>query len=356
MATYEKKVLMLGPSMVSHGGIASVIRTWRDAGLFDEFNIDFVPTHIEGTPAQKMTVAICACWKVFSETVRGRVRCVHAHVATKNSFWRKSILMMMALTLRTPYIVHLHSGRFNQFYFEDCRPLGRSVVRFVLLHASEVIVLTEAWRDDLRRIGCVDHVSVLPNFIDQGWIADKLRGSAEGYFLFLGQLTKNKGFFDLIELWQRLVATGGAYELWCGGDGDLETIGEILRGSGLQNHVRLLGWIDGERKKEMIRGARGFLLPSYFEGLPMGVLEAMAQGTPVVASAVGGIPDLIRDGVDGLLVSAGDLDKLETAVRTLMEDDVVRERLRDSALERVRNGFSVDAFRPKLAALYSTVP
>ena len=102
----------------------------------------------------------------------------------------------------------------------------------------------------------------------------------------------------------------------------------------------------------MLRESDVFVLPSYFEALPVGVLEAMACGVPVVATSVGGIPDVIEDRVNGLLVEPGQPDALARAIVTILTDDALRSRLREAARSDVRKRFSTESVIKDLGTLY----
>jgi glycosyltransferase involved in cell wall biosynthesis len=121
---------------------------------------------------------------------------------------------------------------------------------------------------------------------------------------------------------------------------------------GIEDAVELKGWLP---TKEVIRAysrAAIFCLPSYSEGLPMVVLEAMALGLPVISTSVGGIPDIIVTGENGLLIAPGDVEALAGAIITLLRDSTLRFRLSQRAMGTVRARYSVDTIASQLRAYY----
>ena len=118
--------------------------------------------------------------------------------------------------------------------------------------------------------------------------------------LFLGRIETAKGIAELLDAFAGLRPGAPDALLVCAGEGDIESAGRQARRLGLGDSVRFPGWIDGEEKRAWLARAALFVLPSHAEGLPMSLLEAMAAGLPIVASAVGGVPDVVHDGVNGL--------------------------------------------------------
>lgn len=135
----------------------------------------------------------------------------------------------------------------------------------------------------------------------------------------VGRLCEQKGQLLLVEAAHRLAARGIAFELVLAGDGEMRPhIEELVRRLGLSNHVRITGWISSEAVRREILAARGLVLPSFAEGLPVVLMEAMALGRPVVSTYVAGIPELVRPGQEGWLIPAGSLDALVAAMEALL--------------------------------------
>jgi glycosyltransferase involved in cell wall biosynthesis len=112
------------------------------------------------------------------------------------------------------------------------------------------------------------------------------------------------------------------------------------------------GWLDPERKAAALASSTIFILPSYAEGMPMALLEAMSWEMPVIATPVGGIPQVVENGVNGLLVAPGDIDGLAAAIRSLLEDTALCERLGAAARATVETGFSLNEALAKLSGIY----
>jgi glycosyltransferase involved in cell wall biosynthesis len=225
------------------------------------------------------------------------------------------------------------------------------VVRFFLDRAACVIVLSDRWQVWLRGITRNPRLVCIPNpvaMVAKG--ADTGRG---GIVLFLGRLERDKGVFDLLEAISALRVTVPDIRLVCAGDGDLKSVARYAERLDIADAVSLPGWIGPADKQLLLERAAVLVLPSYAEGLPMSLLEAMAAGVPVVATSVGGIPDLVVDGVNGFLFAPGDTAALARLLRALVLDPELGRRAASAARETVRLRFSADLVLGQLEKVYA---
>ena len=170
----------------------------------------------------------------------------------------------------------------------------------------------------------------------------------------VARLSRGKGQLLLIDAAHRLARKGIEFELVLAGDGEMRAKAEeLIARYGLARQVRITGWISSDRVREEILAARGLVLPSFSEGLPVVIMEAMALRRPVLTTYVGGIPELVKPGENGWLFPAGSIDALTAA----MEDFLARsaEELRkmgEAAYLRVVERHSIDNEAAKLAGLF----
>jgi glycosyltransferase involved in cell wall biosynthesis len=141
--------------------------------------------------------------------------------------------------------------------------------------------------------------------------------------------------------------------LVCGGRGDEDQITARIRQLQIDQHVRLAGWLSGDAKDDWLARASIFVLPSYVENMPMGILEAMAWGIPVVSTKVGCIPDIIEHGREGLLIDHGDIVALRTAIRRLLLSDDECRVMGLAARRRVDRELAPRVVIPHIDTLYS---
>ena len=182
--------------------------------------------------------------------------------------------------------------------------------------------------------------------------------TATARLVCVGRLCEQKGQLLLVDAVERLVRSGVPIELVLAGDGEMraEIEGRIAR-SGLQRQVRITGWIGSNEVRDEILAARALVLPSFAEGLPVVLMEAMALGRPVVTTYVAGIPELVRNGESGWLVPAGDVEGLTEALRKcLAKTPSELAQLGKRAREQVLQRHSIDVEAGKLAALFREPP
>src|SRR5262249_8468793 len=138
------------------------------------------------------------------------------------------------------------------------------------------------------------------------------------------------------------------------GDGEVERAHALVRELGLEDNVSVTGWVAPLEVRRVLRSSQVLVLPSHYEGQPMAILEAMANGLCIIASPVGGIPELI-DGSCGILVPPGDAHRLASAIYEVVHDEQTRVRLGTAALQRVRDDFDADVIWRKIDSLYRRV-
>ncbi|HXN16308.1 MAG TPA: glycosyltransferase family 4 protein [Usitatibacter sp.] len=345
------RLIMVGTDPETRGGIAAVVSAYRASGLFERWAIDYVATHCDGSAVEKALRAARALFKLLGLRVRHRQALLHVHSASRASFWRKSLFMALALLFRWPVIFHLHGGGFERFYEDECSPRGRALVRFFLDRAAAIVVVSERWNRWMRKTTANPRVITIANPV--ALPAPGLTRRSRSLIAFVGRCEASKGVVDVLEAVAALNPKVPNVRLECAGEGDLEALSRHAHALDIGNRVTWRGWLTGPKKDELLARAAIFVLPSYAEGLPVSLLEAMAAGVAVVASRVGGVPDLIAHGVNGLLVEPGDRAALERALRALLANPELAARLGRAARATIANRFRAELALEPLEALYT---
>ena len=182
------------------------------------------------------------------------------------------------------------------------------------------------------------------------------RSTAPLEILFLGWVEREKGIFDLLESVARLsdLRELPQFELLIAGGGSaLSDAKGYVGAAGLGSVVRFLGWIDGDERMERLASAELLVLPSYVEGMPNVLIEAMAAALPVVATSVGAVEDVVSDGTSGIIVPPGDTDRLFEALRQLVLDTDLRRRMGEEGWRIANEKFSTERGVDKLVELAS---
>lgn len=344
----SKCVVMIGTDLRAPGGMTAVVQAYRQAGLFERWPVWYLGTFHHNRTGNKLKVALLCLLRFLGLLLTRRVRGLHAHVAARGSFWRKSIFLLLARWASVPTILHLHDGSFPAWYAEKLGPGRRWLVRWMLRSVDRVVVLSEGWAGRIAQIEPAARLAVVHNPVLLP------RGSPQpeaGEVLFLARLWPEKGIYDLLDAAAQLVAKGVHLRLVCAGDGDKAAVSRRAQELGLSAHLSLPGWIESERKAELLSRAAVFVLPSYFEGVPIGVLEAMAWGVPVLASDVGGIAEAMGAEA-GICFSAGDVPALAQGMERLLADAALRARMGAAGRERVERCFAAEHVVDQVDKLY----
>lgn len=342
---------MVGTDLTGRGGIRTVVQGYIAAGLFDRIDCTYVTTHRFGSHWTKLSTALSGWFRIATSLRTLDAPLVHIHVSYGASFWRKSVVCLLARLARRPYLLHVH-GDFADFYKGSSSPAQR-IVRATLANAVLVIAVCEVWRVMVEQICPRARTVVLTNAVPLPALEELCsRSDGEPTLLFLGDVIPPKGVFDLARAFALIAARFPRLRLVYGGVGLLEDIRRLTLELGLGGRIECSGWLEAERKRAALASATIFVLPSHAEGMPTALLEAMACGLPAVATAVGGVSEVINDDVNGLLVSPGDIDGLAAAIARLMSEPRLRDRLGRAARETIATRFPLGATVERLVGIY----
>lgn len=344
-------VLMLGPGLEVQGGISTVERMTL-AALPSGVQAVHVATMDGGTKLHKLLTYLRALARALAAR---RPDVAHIHFASRASSVRKMALARLMLARGCKVIMHAHGGAWRD-YWASLSPRARRRSLAVLRRVHALIVMGEGWREFYISIGVpAERVVVLPNPVDLPAALPRRIGAARAVFVYLGLVAAHKGAFDLVEAVARLPGpTKAKLKVIIAGNGELHELERRIAARSLQGVVEVRAWLDAEQRDALLASAEAFVLPSYNEGLPMAMLEAMAWGLAPVCTPVGSIPELVDDGRDGLLVAPGDVPALARAIERLALEPALRAKLGAAARRRVEP-LAIDVYARKLCALYEAV-
>lgn len=344
---------MIGPSPAARGGMATVVATLLDNGYADGGRCRFIATHVDGGPARKAVRAAGALLEFAGLLARGKVALLHVHVASGVSFWRKAAFIKLAQAAGCPVIFHLHGGEFRDFLERRLSERRRRFALSMMQRCTAGFALTQdsaAWLSDKCGMRIVE---VFPNPISAPHLdMVDVRRARTTEILFLGRLEEKKGVFDLVRAFAIVHQKLPEARLVLGGDGDAEKIRELAEELGVAPLISLLGWVGPRQKAELLGRAAVFVLPSHFEQMPMTILEAMSFGTPVVATNVGAVPEMLAHGKPECVVSVKQIAALAASILSIMTDNIRRDTLAMQGLERVRSEYIVETVINRLRRRY----
>ncbi len=340
------KVLMIGPDRSVHGGISGVVNNYYDAGITEKVDLNYIGTMVEGSKLRKLWQAVKAYVKFLA--VLPQYPIVHVNVASDSSYYRKSLFIKAAKRAGKKIVIHQHGGDFETFYEKEQNEKGREKIRQVLGMGDVFLVLSPVLEQFFKGILDPSKVILFPNAVPVTSDIEKEYGKQR--ILFLGRLCKEKGLWELFSILPQLHEQFPQMRLLLGGIWEDEELRE--EAEKMKEYVTDLGWLQGEAKKDYLRISDLFVFPTYFEGQPVSVLEAMAYQCGIVATNVGGIPQMIEPEQTGLLIEPKDPEGLKAALQKLLSDPGLCERLGKNAGAKVQKEFSIEKSLQELIKIY----
>lgn len=354
-------VLILGPARTAASGVSTHINQLFGSALSKRFHLSQFQVGSEGRGEGRLDAVVRLALSplvLVIRLVRLRPQIVHINTSLDlKGYWRDLVYLVVAKALGCKVVYQIHGGALPGEFFPRSRLLT-GLLRHVLMWADVVVLLAKcemiAYQQFVPRarlIRIANCVSIEP---DQGPVA--LNPAAVLTVAYIGRLTASKGILETIEAVRILRDRGIDIRLTVAGAGDaLDAIQRAIAAGGLASHVQLVGEVFGEAKQQLWRQTRVLALPSYHEGLPYALLEAMAHGVVPVASAVGAIPDVMQDRVHGLLVPPRDPKAVAQALARLAADRLMLQRLSDAARERAVTRYSVTLLADQFTELYESL-
>lgn len=344
----KPRVIMVGPSLDARGGVASVANSLIKEPAMRELGVVYVSTWSEGRALRKWATFLLALPRIAALAGKGRI--VHVHMASRGSFYRKALVLALARLRGSFTLIHLHGAEFHLF-FESSRPIVRSLIQRVFSSASAVVVLSDEWRSRVERIAECRCLWVIPNPVSIP--EHTASGSNPPHVVFMGRLSSRKGSDVLLSSIGLIQSRGVQASYTLAGDGDISRYRELAQGLPQPSEVRIPGWLGNQEKRALLSSADVYCLPSRDEGVPIGILEAMAWGLACVATPVGGVPSVIINDFNGILVEVGNDQALADALADLIRHPDKRRVLGERAREYVSGRHRADLVANRIVEMYA---
>lgn len=337
----SSQVLFLGVSMKTKGGMTAVLVS------YDKYieNMRFIPTWKLGNKLVKSWYALQALVRtLFLLTFNKRIKFVHIHGAANASFDRCKLFIRLAKKCGKKVILHEHAADFVEYYQKSGDKQG---ITKTLQMCDAMIVLSQSWKKFFASIGMEEErIHVLNNIVSPPTLLpEKHMEDGKLHLLYMGEISKRKGGFDLLKavadnkeyFMDKLVLRMGGNEV----DGDIKA---YIHDHGLESFVSYEGWIAGQKKIDCLNWEDVYILPSYNEGLPIAILEAMDYSHPVISTPVGGIPEVVKTGENGILVKPGATRAIADAIKYYVENREEIKKQGDKAYQVVQDFFPEKVF------------
>ena len=259
------------------------------------------------------------------------------------------------LHLHNPIDVFVENNRHNLFW--------RTLIHWSVSQAHELVALSDGLKGWIRK-NLDREAFVIWNACDTNEFKTRNREALENVFpsakqkiviLMIGGLHKHKGAFDLLQAVSNLCPEDKARLIFIlPGWGDREEALQFISDHNLEGIVFLPGVVSDELKRILLCGSDIFVLPSYAEGQPISIIEAMSASLPIISTYIGSIPEIVEDKVSGFLFQPGDIKKLEQFILKLADNSEIRNAMGRESRKRAEKYHTMDKFYRSISELYIT--
>lgn len=366
------RVLIVGPLPPPLGGVQLVIEAQLHSSLAREFEL-----HVVDTSKRQLRWAVeNPTWKTplyfvrdFSRLVRALVRVrpdvVLVHAASSLSFLRDWVMMVTARLAGAKVVCHYHGTVHARFPSCETRS-GRLIGRCLMSVAHRVIALGPTFQRRMGEAWKRDDIFWAPNMADVALFREVARNARAPWLepgdravLFVGRLSAPKGVYDLFEAIPRVIERHPEARFVLVGVAESDELEPVVRAAadrlGIASRVTFLGSLEGREKVAAFVTSEMIVVPSWTEGFPLVIPEAMAAGLPVIAAAVGAIPDFVSDGEDGFLIAARAPHALADRICRLLDDEGLRRRISQRVRVRAEREFATEIGCGKVAEAIKSV-
>ncbi len=342
------QVLVVGTDKNGKGGIATVIN--MQSSRMRPFH--YICSHRFDSRYKQLWLTCVAYVKFLCAVSKKNIKIVHIHTASYRSFYIAAFFVLVGKLFGKAVILQLHGGEF----FEFARHHARSVY-FICNKVDVLLGVSKFVEKKLQDMHLKGEVQLLYNPIVLP-TEDKVvihQNKANVSITFMGSIDDNKGIFKVLEV---LADNKSYYASVCNvniaGIGDTDRLCALIQQYGIGSFVKYIGWVDAVAKDHLLTMTDIYIQPSCYESLGIAIIEAMSYGIPVVATRVGGIPELIDSGVNGYLFDYNEFNQIDTFLKLLINDYRLRAELGRNARSKSEM-FSVVDFEERLKTIYQQI-
>jgi glycosyltransferase involved in cell wall biosynthesis len=350
--------LILGPSREAISGVTTHVNLLLESRLAEEYVLAHFQIGSEGrTEGVLGTLARLAAspFKLALAILERDAAIVHLNTSfTLRAYWRDLVYLAVAKLSGARVVYQVHGGPLPQAFFP--KPFG-ALLRATLRWPDAVLVLASKELEAYRAFGV--NAAVLANGIDCTPYQRYNRcpdAAAPLRLIYIGRLAREKGLYETLESLDAVRRRGFATRFLIAGSGPEEPwLRARVRELRLSKDVSFIGTVDNGHKARLLSQADVLMLPSYAEGLPYALLEGMAAGAVPIATPVGAIADVVKDGVHGVLVPARDPRAIADALARLSADRARLARMSAACRKRIATAYSIERVATELAGVYAAV-
>ena len=352
--------LLLGPNLDAPSGVSTHLTLLFGSRLAEEFSLAHFQVGSEGrreTPLGRLARLGVSPILLGAAVLARGASIVHVNTSMDpRAYWRDLLYVLAAKLCGARVLYQVHGGALPQEFTGGNRLLA-VFLRATLRIPDAIVVLAREELNAYRSFVPQQRVLAIPNAIDCALYRELVRprggAGAALKLLYIGRLVRDKGLYEALEGLKAAIAHGVRAKFVIAGSGPEEQcLKRFAEKQGLSGTVAFAGPVFGEAKLELLAAADVFVLPTYREGLPYALLESMAAGTPPITTRVGGIPDVVIDGVNGVFVPRRDPLSIARAIIGLAADRAGLARMSEACRQTIAAGYSIERQSQEMCELY----
>ncbi|MDG4658482.1 glycosyltransferase family 4 protein [Ectobacillus antri] len=347
-------VIMIGSHLRVTGGITRVVKNYIEADLGKKVNLEYFPTYYGAGHVVNIIYFIIQFLKLFIKIniLSQKYDVAHIHMSYRGSFVRKRQIINLLAKANIPVILHMHGSQFKDFYNESNDKKKQQIVE-TLNKVKVILALGEQWKSYYESI-CETEVISLDNAV---FPKQSINNTADKiYITTMGVLSQRKGTYDLIEVGARLKGKiDNKYKFVLAGDGEIDKVKKKIADLGLDDLFIVPGWISDDKTiEEIYQKTIIYVLPSYNEGMPMSILEAMSYGLPIISTNVGSIASVVKES-NGYIIEPGDVERLYNNILQMLNNPQDLELMSRENVNKITSEYNIFKSLENLVPLYKKV-
>lgn len=325
----EPKVLLVSPSFKLQGGVVEFNKMLLKYGSANYLLFEIS----SGLQTNKWLKLFCLIWDYFrflGLLLFKKIDVVHVNPSLgANSIKRDGVFVKLAKYVNKKVYVHWHGWNPDNEYLLEGDNL--KFIKSSFFKVNHIKFLSEDFKKKFYELGYRNQVSVGSTFVDDELVKElplKSFESNEITLLFLSTVSKNKGVYIALDVFKALLNKNPSMNLIIAGDGDeLENVKALVDNENIPN-VSFTGFVSGKEKRAVFLKADVYLFPSFYEGMPTSVLEAMCFGLPIVCSDAGAIPEVFEEGKMGhMILNKEDVSKYKEAIENIIRNELILKEM-----------------------------
>ena len=375
---FKKKILIVGTFPPNIGGISSYIQILLKSNLnkkfhFIEFSINRPTMGISKdvnnynlifhigfiTLIKSFIITFKHIAEFFFILIIKKPKIVHIHTPDYIPFWENSIYILISKIFMKKIILHIHAHSFDTFYNNEHR-LFKIFIRKTLINSDKIIVLSKKQKNFFLKLIPISKIHIIQNAINFNnfkYISSNKNKSNIIKIIFIGgEEAKRKGIYDVfkaINIVTRKIEQNICFIFI--GRCNIQKMTFICKKLKINNYVKFLGYVIETEKIKILKESHIFILPSYAEGLPIAILEAMASGLPIISTTVGSISEVIEEGINGFLIEPGDYIKLAEKIIFLLKNKSIRTNMGLKNKQKIINKFDINILCSQIEKIYNGI-